>query len=68
MLCTGDIEEIAEKAILSKYSDNLNILNADIIKIAHHGSKTSSITPFINKVRPKNSIYIPKNCYLIYFL
>lgn len=53
MLCTGDIEEIAEKAILSKYSDNLNILNADIIKIAHHGSKTSSITPFINKVRPK---------------
>ena len=53
MLCTGDIEEIAEKAILSKYSDNLNILNADIIKIAHHGSRTSSITPFINKVRPK---------------
>ena len=53
MLCTGDIEEIAEKAILSKYSDNLNILNADIIKIAHHGSRTSSITPFINRVRPK---------------
>ena len=38
ILCTGDIEEMAEKAILSKYRDNLNILKSDIIKIAHHGS------------------------------
>lgn len=53
ILCTGDIEEMAEKAILSKYRDNLNILKSDIIKIAHHGSKSSSIMQFINKVKPK---------------
>lgn len=53
MLFTGDIEEIAEKAILSQYIDNLKVLKTDIIKIAHHGSKTSSITQFINNTKPK---------------
>lgn len=56
MLFTGDIEAIAEKAILKKYSKNLNILKSDILKVAHHGSKTSSITDFIEKIKPKYAI------------
>lgn len=56
MLFTGDIETIAEKAILKKYSKNLNILKSDILKVAHHGSKTSSITEFIEKIKPKYAI------------
>lgn len=52
MLFTGDIEEIAEKGILNKYI-NLNILKSTILKVAHHGSKTSSIQEFLNAVRPK---------------
>lgn len=56
MLFTGDIEVIAEKAILKKYSKNLNILKSDILKVAHHGSKTSSITEFIEKIKPKYAI------------
>lgn len=56
MLFTGDIEAIAEKAILKKYSRNLNILKSDILKVAHHGSKTSSITEFIEKIKPKYAI------------
>ncbi len=36
ILFTGDIEEIAEKAILKTYKDNLNILKANIVKVAHH--------------------------------
>ena len=52
MLFTGDIEEIAEKEILNKYI-NLNILKSTILKVAHHGSKTSSIQEFLNAVRPK---------------
>ena len=56
MLFTGDIEAIAEKAILKKYSKNLNILKSDILKLAHHGSKTSSITEFIEKIKPKYAI------------
>ena len=56
MLCTGDIEEIAEKAILSKYVNKQEVLNADILKVAHHGSKTSSIKEFINAVNPKYAV------------
>lgn len=56
ILFTGDIEAIAEKAILKKYSKNLNILKSDILKVAHHGSKTSSITEFIEKIKPKYAI------------
>lgn len=53
VLFTGDIEEIAEKAILEKYKNNLNILRADILKVAHHGSKTSSIKELLEVVKPK---------------
>ena len=56
MLFTGDIEAIAEKDILKKYSKNLNILKSDILKVAHHGSKTSSITEFIEKIKPQYAI------------
>ena len=53
MLFTGDIEEIAEKRILQEYKDNLQLLNSTILKVAHHGSKTSSTKEFINVVKPK---------------
>ena len=56
ILFTGDIEEVAEKAILSKYKNNLEILKADIIKVAHHGSKTSSCVEFLNAVKPKMAL------------
>lgn len=49
---TGDIEEIAEKAILGKYKDT-NILKSTILKVAHHGSKTSSTQEFLNAVKPQ---------------
>lgn len=52
ILFTGDIEEIAEKAILKKYKDT-NILKSTILKVAHHGSKSSSTKEFLNFVRPK---------------
>lgn len=52
VLFTGDIEAVAEKEILKKYQNKSNILKADIIKIAHHGSKSSSIIEFLNKVNP----------------
>ena len=48
MLFTGDIEEVAEKRILNKYGNNLKLLNATVLKVAHHGSKTSSIKEFLD--------------------
>lgn len=50
ILFTGDIEEIAEKKIVDKYA---NKLIANAIKIAHHGSKTSSYEEFLQSVKPK---------------
>ena len=37
MLFTGDIEEVAEKAILNKYGKSSEqILNSTVLKVAHH--------------------------------
>ena len=52
ILLTGDIEEIAEREILEEYKDS-NILKSTILKVAHHGSKSSSIQSFLDKVKPK---------------
>lgn len=51
MLFTGDIEEIAEKEILKNVSKEE--LKADVLKVAHHGSKTSTTNEFLNLVKPK---------------
>ena len=53
MLFTGDIEEVAEKEISKRYKNNSNILQSTILKVAHHGSKTSSNKEFLEMVRPK---------------
>ena len=52
MLFTGDIEEIAEKTILKKYKGS-KLLKSTILKVAHHGSKTSSSKEFISAVQPQ---------------
>ena len=53
MLFTGDVEEIAEKQILEEYKSNLSVLNSTILKVGHHGSKTSSTKEFIEAIKPK---------------
>lgn len=53
MLFTGDIEEIAEKRILELYRENLDVLKSTVLKVAHHGSKSSSIEEFLRVVNPK---------------
>ncbi|MBU3175356.1 MBL fold metallo-hydrolase [Clostridium estertheticum] len=51
-LFTGDIETQAEQEILANNYD----LSADVLKVAHHGSKTSSSKEFLAKVSPKIAI------------
>ena len=48
----GDAGVDKEKDILDKY----NISNIDVLKVGHHGSKTSSGKDFINEINPKYSI------------
>jgi len=45
-LFTGDIENPAEKDILTSGAD----ISADVLKVAHHGSKTSSSDKFLKAV------------------
>ena len=52
MMFTGDIEKKAEEEILETYK-NLKILESDILKVAHHGSKTSTTDEFLSRVKPK---------------
>ncbi len=52
MLFTGDIEQIAEEQIASIYGKS-NILNSTVLKVAHHGSKTSSTNDFLKAVKPQ---------------
>ena len=48
----GDAGIEKEKDILDKY----NISNVDVLKVGHHGSKTSSSESFINEMNPRYSI------------
>lgn len=52
---TGDIEEVAEKAILEKYK-NSSILKANVLKVAHHGSKSSSTIEFLEQVKSEYAL------------
>ena len=48
----GDAGVDKEKDILDKY----NLSNVDVLKIGHHGSKTSSSKGFIDEIDPNYSI------------
>lgn len=52
LLLMGDASVEVEKNILKKY----NLDNIDILKVGHHGSKTSSNIDFLNKTNPTYSI------------
>ena len=51
-LFMGDAGVEVEKYLLEKY----NLQDIDILKVGHHGSKTSSSKEFINEINPKYSI------------
>lgn len=59
MLFTGDIEKEIEYELINQLGSNY-----DLLKVPHHGSKTSSTEAFINQVKPKYSIFqVGKNSY-----
>ena len=51
-LFMGDAGVEVEEDLIEKY----NLKNIDVLKVGHHGSKTSSNEEFINEIDPKNSI------------
>lgn len=51
-LLTGDIEEALEKNLL----DRGVVSDVDVLKVAHHGSKTSSSFAFLNAALPETAV------------
>lgn len=52
ILLMGDADKKVEKNIIDEY----NLPKMDILKVGHHGSKTSSDEKFINEINPLYSI------------
>lgn len=52
ILLTGDIEKEGESAVLRDGTD----LRSEVVKVAHHGSRTSSIEGFVNATRPQLAV------------
>lgn len=51
-LFMADADKEVEKSIIEKY----NLKNIDVLKVGHHGSKTSTDESFIDEIIPKYSI------------
>ncbi len=51
-LFTGDLERSAEETLVRAHAD----LKADVLKVGHHGSKTSTSTGFLLAVRPSLAV------------
>lgn len=52
-LFTGDVEYEAEKVLLTQYREGLK---SDVLKVGHHGSKSSTNTSFLMAVSPTYAI------------
>ncbi|MGY4690374.1 DNA internalization-related competence protein ComEC/Rec2 [Salibacterium sp. K-3] len=57
-LFTGDLEKEGEEQLLSAYPG----LTADILKVGHHGSRTSSSPSFIEKLNLKAALISAGRC------
>jgi len=51
-LFTGDAESLSEEEMLNNNLD----LSADVLKVGHHGSKSSTSQNFLNTVNPKYAV------------
>ena len=48
-LFTGDIEKTGEAALASTAGE----LRAQLLKVAHHGSRSATLEPFLDRARPR---------------
>ena len=53
VLFTGDVEALAEEALVASELD----LAADVLKVPHHGSRTSSSEAFLRRVAPRLAVF-----------
>lgn len=56
MLFTGDVEGKGEEKLIKELRDNYNKVSWEVLKVAHHGSKNSSVKEFLELVEPSYSL------------
>ena len=69
VMLTGDMEKDAEKAFVDYYKGNeseIAELDCDILKVAHHGSATSSTLGFLKLIKPEYSVISTGVCHGTY--
>lgn len=54
-LLLGDVQLEAEAEIVARYRD---LLAADVVKVSHHGSRTSSAPPLLNALRKPGCVAV----------
>ena len=57
MIFTGDMPDVAEKEMLSAIKKEGQSPSVDIVKLAHHGSKTSSSPIFLSETKGKFALF-----------
>ena len=67
ILVTGDLDAEGEKAMIAYYEmqGKADLLKADILKVGHHGSDTSTSDEFLDEVQPEVAV-IQVGVYNIY--
>jgi len=55
-LLTGDMERPMETLLVGDQMGGQNALRADVLKVGHHGSRTSTISPFLDAVAPSVAV------------
>jgi competence protein ComEC len=55
-LLTGDMERPMETLLVGDQKGGQNALRADVLKVGHHGSRTSTISPFLDAVAPSIAV------------
>lgn len=57
VLMTGDIGTEGEQEIMKLYKNNPSMLDVDILKVGHHGSRYSTSDGFLDAVSPEVAVF-----------
>ena len=57
-LFTGDMEKEPENEVMEFCDENGISLSADVLKVAHHGSSTSSQEAFLSRINPEYAVIL----------
>lgn len=56
LLFTGDAEEAVEKEFLAAYDEENYDVQVDVLKVGHHGSRSSSSQAFLSRLKPEYAV------------